>query len=294
MFDLTETSGDLRGLMEHGELIRVPGCFDALSAKILQDMGFGCAFLSGFGVSAARLGLPDTGLLSFYEMLDTLRSCSASAPELAIIADGDTGYGNSINVQRTVFEYIKAGAAAVTIEDQVNPKRCGHTQGKQVISRGDARMNIRAAVSARGSSRSLVVARTDARSVLGAEEALDRCMMFEDEGADIIFLEGPQTIGEMETLCRRVKTPKMINTLANGKTPVLSFRELENMGYGLAICPVDLLSAAVSAMRLAAKAIGETDAVPPPAMLFSDLQNAVGFPEYWEKEKQFKTDGTDR
>ena len=160
-------------------------------------------FLSGFAVSAARLGLPDTGLISFSEMLDSLRNCCSAVPAMPIIADGDTGYGNALNVQRTVFEFARAGAAAVMIEDQVSPKKCGHTRGKQVVSRQEARMKIRAAVEARADADILIMARTDARAVHGPEEALARCRDFEQEGADIIFLEAPESEAEMRQLLRR-------------------------------------------------------------------------------------------
>ena len=169
----------------------MPGCYDALSAKLVADAGYKVTFMSGFGVSAARLGLPDTGLISFSEMLDSLRNCCSAAAKIPLIGDGDTGYGNALNVQRTVVEYARAGAAAVMIEDQVSPKKCGHTRGKQVITRDEARMKIRAAVEARSGVDILIMARTDARAVHGFDEALARCRDFEAEGADIIFLEAP-------------------------------------------------------------------------------------------------------
>src|SRR4029079_7204118 len=154
----------LRALLAQPGLHVMPGCFDALSAKLIADAGYPLGFMSGFSVSAARLGMPDTGLISFGEMLDTLRSVTTAAPGAAILADGDTGYGNALNVQRTVREYAKAGAACVMIEDQVAPKKCGHTRGKQVVSRAEARMRIKAAVDARRESDILIMARTDARA----------------------------------------------------------------------------------------------------------------------------------
>ena len=179
----------LREVLAAPGLEVMPGCFDALSAKLVADAGFKVTFMSGFAVSAARLGLPDTGLISFAEMLDSLRNCASGAARIPLIGDGDTGYGNALNVQRTVVEYARAGAAAVTIEDQVSPKKCGHTRGKLVIPREEARMKIRAAVDARRDADILILARTDARAVHGFDEALDRCRDFEMEGADIIFLE---------------------------------------------------------------------------------------------------------
>ena len=199
----------------------MPGCYDALSAKLVAAAGFKVTFMSGFAVSAARLGLPDTGLISFTEMLDSLRNCCAAAGQVPVIGDGDTGYGNALNVQRTVIEYARAGAACVMIEDQVSPKKCGHTRGKQVISRDEARMKIRAAVDARANADILVMARTDARAVHGFDEALARCKDFEAEGADIIFLEAPETEDEMRRFCAAMKKPCMANMVPGGKTPVL-------------------------------------------------------------------------
>ena len=223
----------------------MPGCFDALSAKLVADAGFKVTFMSGFAVSAAQLGLPDTGLISFSEMLDSVRNCCAAASKIPLIADGDTGYGNALNVQRTVIEYARAGAAAVMIEDQVSPKKCGHTRGKQVISREEARMKIRAAADVKTDNDILIMARTDARAVHGFDAALDRCRDFEDAGADIIFLEAPETEHEMRHFCGAMSKPCMANMVPGGKTPVLSPTELQEIGYKLALYPVMLLSASI-------------------------------------------------
>src|SRR6185437_6844104 len=211
--------------------------------------GFNVTFMSGFAVSAARLGLPDTGLISFSEMLDSVRSCVSGAGAIPLIADGDTGYGNALNVQRTVLEYARAGAAAVMIEDQVSPKKCGHTRGKQVITRDEARMKIRAAVEARSGVDILIMARTDARAVHGFEEALARCKDFEAEGADIIFLEAPETEDEMRRFCSAMTKPCMANMVPGGKTPILPPAKLRETGYRLALYPVMLMSSAIAAMQ---------------------------------------------
>jgi 2-methylisocitrate lyase-like PEP mutase family enzyme len=211
----------LRDLLARPNVEIMPGCYDALSAKLVADAGFKVAFMSGFAVSAARLGLPDTGLISFSEMVDSMRSCCAGAGKMPVIGDGDTGYGNALNVQRTVVEYARAGAACVMIEDQVSPKKCGHTRGKQVISREEARMKIRAAVDAKAGADILIMARTDARAVHGFDEALARCKDFEAEGADIIFFEAPETEDEMRRFCAAMSKPCMANMVPGGKTPVL-------------------------------------------------------------------------
>jgi 2-methylisocitrate lyase-like PEP mutase family enzyme len=267
----------------------MPGCHDALSAKLVADAGYKVAFMSGFAVSAARLGLPDTGLIAFSEMLDTLRNCCAAAGPMLLIGDGDTGYGNALNVQRTVAEYARAGAACVMIEDQVSPKKCGHTRGKQVISRNEARMKIRAALDARANADILVMARTDARAVHGFDEALARCRDFEAEGADIIFLEAPENADEMRRFCSAMRKPCMANMVPGGKTPVLPPQKLQELGYKLALYPVVLLSAAVAAMQATLKALRPGSAQPPgPSISFLELQNVVGFPDYWQRETKYQ------
>jgi 2-methylisocitrate lyase-like PEP mutase family enzyme len=279
----------LRALLAAPGLQIMPGCFDALSAKLIADAGYRLAFMSGFAVSAVRLGLPDTGLISFAEMLDSLRSCCGAVPGFPVIGDGDTGYGNALNVQRTVIEYARAGAAAVMIEDQVSPKKCGHTKGKQVVSREEARMKIRAAVEARAGSDILILARTDARAVHGPQEALARCREFEAEGADIIFYEAPETEAEMEGFCRAMGKPCMANMVPGGRTPVLPPSDLERLGYKLAVYPVMLLSSAISAMQTALQALQPGAAMAlPRAVSFGELQQIVGFPEYWDRETRYR------
>jgi 2-methylisocitrate lyase-like PEP mutase family enzyme len=281
----------LRKLLADPNVEVMPGCYDALSAKLVAASGFKITFMSGFAVSAARLGLPDTGLISFSEMLDSVRGCVSGAGTIPLIADGDTGYGNALNVQRTVVEYARAGAAAVMIEDQVSPKKCGHTRGKQVISRDEARMKIRAAVDARRETDAdiLILARTDARAVHGFDEALNRCRDFEAEGADIIFFEAPETETEMRRFCEAVQKPCMANMVPGGKTPILPPHELQSIGYKLALYPVVLMSSAITAMRAALAALKPDGTVPlPPSISFAELQQLVGFPDYWERETRYK------
>jgi 2-methylisocitrate lyase-like PEP mutase family enzyme len=279
----------LRELLARPQIEIMPGCYDALSAKLVADAGYNVAFMSGFAVSAARLGLPDTGLISFTEMLDSLRNCCAAAGKVPLIGDGDTGYGNALNVQRTVIEYARAGAAGIMIEDQLSPKKCGHTKGKQVVSREEARMKIRAAVEARAEADILIMARTDARAVHGFDEALRRCQDFQAEGADIIFLEAPETEDEMRRFCAAMQKPCMANLVPGGKTPILSPEQLQRIGYKLALYPVMLLSSAIAAMQgtLAALRPGAA-AAQPPAISFADLQKVVGFPDYWARETRYQ------
>jgi 2-methylisocitrate lyase-like PEP mutase family enzyme len=279
----------LRELLAQPNVEIMPGCYDALSAKLVADAGYKVTFMSGFAVSAARLGLPDTGLISFTEMLDSLRNCCAAAGPVPLIGDGDTGYGNALNVQRTVVEYARAGAACVMIEDQVSPKKCGHTRGKQVVSRAEARMKIRAAVDARADVDILIMARTDARAVHGFDEALARCKDFEAEGADIIFFEAPETEDEMRRFCGAMKKPCMANMVPGGKTPVLPPAKLQEVGYKLALYPVMLLSSAITAMQSTLAALQPGSKSPqPPAISFTDLQGVVGFPDYWSRETKYQ------
>jgi 2-methylisocitrate lyase-like PEP mutase family enzyme len=285
---VTQTQ-NLRTLLAAPGLEIMPGCYDALSAKLVADAGYKVTFMSGFAVAAARLGMPDTGLISFAEMLDSLRSCCNAASRIPLIGDGDTGYGNAVNVQRTVIEYARAGAAAVMIEDQLAPKKCGHTRGKQVVSREEARMRIRAAVEARADADILVMARTDARAVHGFDDALDRCKMFEQEGADIIFLEAPETDDEMARFCSSIRKPCMANLVPGGKTPVLPAAQLETIGYKLALYPVMLLSSAIAATQATLQAMADRNRPPPASISFEELQSVVGFPAYWEAEKRFQT-----
>jgi 2-methylisocitrate lyase-like PEP mutase family enzyme len=279
----------LRDLLAQPNVEIMPGCHDALSAKLIADSGFKVTFMSGFAVAASRLGLPDTGLISFAEMLDSLRNCCAAAGKVPLIGDGDTGYGNALNVQRTVIEYARAGAAGVMIEDQVGPKKCGHTRGKQVISRAEARMKIRAAVDARASADILIVARTDARAVHGFDEALARCQDFEAEGADIIFLEAPESEHEMRRFCGAMTKPCMANMVTGGKTPLLATDQLQELGYKLALYPVLLLSSSIAAMQAMLEGLRPGSKTPqPPTISFADLQDVVGFPDYWRRETLYQ------
>ena len=267
----------------------MPGCYDALSAKLVADAGYKVTFMSGFAVSAARLGLPDTGLISFSEMLDSLRNCCSAAAKIPLIGDGDTGYGNALNVQRTVVEYARAGAAAVMIEDQVSPKKCGHTRGKQVITHDEARMKIRAAVEARSGVDILIMARTDARAVHGFRRGRWRAAATpEAEGADIIFLEAPETEDEMRRFCAAMHKPCMANLVPAARPRCCPRLAAGEIGYKLALYPVMLLSSAIAAMQATLTALQRTKAPAPPGVSFVDLQGIVGFPAYWDQESRYQ------
>jgi len=269
----------LRRLLERPGLRVMPCCFDALSARLIERAGFELTFMSGFAVSAARLALPDTGLISYGEMVEQGRNLCA-AVSIPVIGDGDTGYGNPMNVRRTVAGYAAAGFASVMIEDQLAPKRCGHTRGKQVVSREEALLRVRAAVDAREQGAGLLIlARTDARAPLGLDEAIWRGKAFADLGADIVFVEAPRSEAEMQRICREIPAPQLANLVEGGDTPVLPPARLEEAGFRIAAYPLTLLSAAARAMQdaLAALARGET---PSRLLAFDELRELVGFDAY--------------
>jgi 2-methylisocitrate lyase-like PEP mutase family enzyme len=269
----------LRGLLESPDLHLMPCCFDALSARLVEQAGFPLTFMSGFAVAAARLAAPDTGLISYGEMLDQGRNI-CDAVSIPVIGDADTGYGNELNVKRTVSGYARAGFACAMIEDQLAPKRCGHTRGKQVVTRDVAASRIRAAVAAREEGREiLIMARTDARHEHGLAEAIERCKMFADLGADILFLEAPRSEDEMAELCLALPGPKMANMVEQGDTPVLPPDRLQALGFQIAAYPLTLLSAAVAAMRDALESLGKGQ-TPPRLTSFESLRALLGFPEY--------------
>jgi 2-methylisocitrate lyase-like PEP mutase family enzyme len=277
---MTTSAERLRALLSGPDLLLMPCCFDALSARLIERAGFRLTFMSGFAVSAARAALPDTGLLSYAEMLDQGRAI-LEAVSIPVIGDGDTGYGNPVNVRRTVEGYARAGFAGIMIEDQLAPKRCGHTAGKEVVGRGEALARMRAGVDARAEAGAdiLIVARTDARATLGLEEALWRMQAFADLGADILFLEAPRSEAEMEAFCRRVPGARMVNMLEEGVTPVLSPARLAEIGYGIAAYPLTLLNSAVYAMQeaLADLKAGRT---PKRRVDFAAIREIVGFDAY--------------
>ena len=276
----------LRKLLDRPSLLSMPGCHDAISAKLCEQAGFETAFMSGFAVSASRLGLPDTGLISYAELLNQGQNI-CEAVSIPIWGDGDTGFGNAINIKRTVKGYAKAGFACIMLEDQIAPKRCGHTKGKSIVSRDEAAMRIQAAVDARNEGADiLIMARTDARATDSLEEAITRCQMFHEIGADINFLEAPESIEEMQQYCSQVDGYKVANLIEHGKTPLLHHDQLEAMGYKIAVYPLTLLNVSIQAMQQSLVALknGEKTSV----MDFNDLTKAVGFPEYYDEEEQYR------
>jgi len=278
----------LRGLLKGPGLIVMPCCFDPLSAKLIEQAGFPLTFMSGFAVSAARLGVPDTGLISYGEMVDQGRNI-CSAVSIPVIGDGDTGYGNALNVKRTVKGYASAGFAAIMIEDQVSPKRCGFTSGKAVVDRAEACERIQAAVEARTESQDiLILARTDARYEHGLDEAIERARRFHELGADILFVAAPQDEAELREVGTSLPGPKMVTLVQGAVTPNLPLQRFEAMGYRLAAYPHTLLSAAMKAMIEVLEDL-KADSVSPGRLLsFDDIKTRIGFDDYFAEERRWK------
>jgi len=279
----------LREKIANGDFMPMPCCFDALSAKMIEQAGFGVTFMSGFAASASRLGQPDLGLMSYAEVVDQARNIT-DAISIPVIADGDTGYGNAMNVRRTVEGFAKAGCAGVLIEDQLAPKRCGHTPGKDVVSRDEAFDRIKAAVDAREEGTDiLVMGRTDANHTHGLEEAIYRGKRYQEIGADIIFIEAPKTVDEMKTICREVPGCHMANIVEGGLTPILSMEELRDVGFQFAAYPLTLLAASMQAMKNTLELM--RDDLPRSDLLmdFEELRDRIGFNDYYETSQVYET-----
>ncbi|MDI6601718.1 MAG: oxaloacetate decarboxylase [Thermoanaerobacteraceae bacterium] len=279
-------------LLEKKGIIIAPGCYDALSAKIIENAGFECAYMTGYGSSAGLLGKPDVGLLSMEEMISNATRI-VNAIDIPLIADADTGYGNPLNIIRTVKEYEKCGVSAIHIEDQVTPKRCGHMEGKEVISAEEMAQKIKAAVDARENTDFKIIARTDARAVLGLDEAIRRAKLYREAGADIIFVESPYTVDEFKIISHEINAPLLANMAEGAKSPMLSAKELEDLGYKIVIYPVGLLFAAAKAMLSVAKEIRDkgTDRDMLNNMTsFKEFNDFIGLSEYNGMSNKYKTE----
>ncbi len=267
----------------------MPGCYDAMSAKLVQAAGFEVVFMSGFCVSGARLAMPDTGLISYNEMVDQGRNI-CNAVSIPVIGDGDTGFGNALNVKRTVRGYADAGFACIMIEDQVAPKRCGHTRGKAVVPKEEALTRLQAAVDARDEGADiLIMARTDARATDDLEEGIARTRAFAELGADITFLEAPISEEEMAEYCRSVPGPKMANLIEDGETPLLAPDKLETIGYKIAVYPLTLFNASIRAMQESLRSL-RRGSTPERLLSFDQLKETVGFNTYYEGEERYTTE----
>jgi len=283
----------LPDLLARCEMVLAPGCYDALGARLVEEAGFDAAYMTGFGTAASRLGRPDVGLLTLTEMADNARRI-AQAVEIPVIADADTGYGNPINVIRTVREYEAAGIAAVHIEDQVMPKKCGHMEGKQLIGADEMVAKVKAAVAARRSPGFLIIARTDARAPEGLDAAVGRARAYRDAGADVLFIEAPQSVEEIEAIGGSFNdVPLLFNYAEGGKTPPVTHEQLRRLGFSIVIFPISTLLTATAAMRAALaqiKADGTPIELLGEMLPFNDFLDFIGLPEIRELEKRFATD----
>ena len=279
----------LREKIANGDFMPMPCCFDALSAKMIEQAGFGVTFMSGFAASASRLGQPDLGLMSYAEVVDQARNIT-DAISIPVIVDGDTGYGNAMNVRRTVKGFAKAGCAGVLIEDQLAPKRCGHTPGKDVVSRDEAFDRIKAAVDARQEGTDiLIMGRTDANHTHGLDEAIHRGKQYQEIGADIVFIEAPKTVEEMETICREVPGCHMANIVEGGLTPNLSMEQLQDVGVQFVAYPLTLLAASMQAMKQTLELMRQDLPRANHLMDFEELRDRIGFNEYYETSQVYET-----
>ena len=278
----------LRERLSAGRLLSAPGVFDMISARIADAMGFDALYMTGYGTVASHLGLPDAGLATYTDMVERV-GCIARGTTTPLIADGDTGYGGLLNVQHTVRGYETAGACAIQLEDQEFPKKCGHTPGRRVIPVADMVAKIRVAVETRDSRDFLIIARTDARTNYGLDEALRRAEAYAKAGADILFVESPESEAEMERICRTLRLPLLANMVEGGKTPVLSAARLQELGYAIALFPATGFLAVGAALQKAYGAIqknGSTAGQPLDLFDFQRFNQLMGFEKVWDFERR--------
>lgn len=268
----------------------LPGVYDALTAKIAERVGFQCLVMGGYSIAASRLGQPDVGYLTMTEMAQAVKTICDAAP-LPLFADGDTGYGNALSVQRTVIEYEKAGAAAILFEDQVWPKRCGHMQGKEVISSDEHAMKIRAAKDACSNPDTVIIARTDSRAVLGLEEAIRRGRQYFAAGADALFIEAPQDESELAAIGKAFPDKLLLaNMIEGGKTPILTPEQLQKLGFKVVFWPVTVLYAVLKTVEEVFSELrrsGTTTGVSDRLHSFSHFNQLIGLNEYSALEKKY-------
>jgi len=279
----------LRKLINDKEILVAPGAHDALTAKVIEKQGFKAVYMTGYGQAASVLGKPDVGLLTMTEMLDRARKFSAVVG-IPVIADGDTGFGNAINVIRTVEEYEKAGVAAIQLEDQAAPKKCGHMLDRQIVSIDEMIGKIEAAKYARKDPDFVIIARTDARTTYGFDEAIKRAKAYEKAGADIIFFESPERQEEMRKLNEEIQIPTLANMVEGGRTPLFKAKELEEIGYNIVIFPTSSVYTTVYAMSNLMKELkekGTTADCIENMVTFKMFNEVVGLPEIKELEKKF-------
>jgi 2-methylisocitrate lyase-like PEP mutase family enzyme len=278
----------LRERLAQPGLITAPGVYEMVSLRLADQFGFDALYMTGFGTVASYLGLPDAGLATYTDMHNRVAAMASMATR-PLIADGDTGYGGLLNVHHTVRGYESAGAAAIQLEDQEFPKKCGHTPGRRVIAMKDMVQKIKVATEARQSKDFLIIARTDARTTLGLDEALRRADAYANAGADMLFVESPESLEEMRLIGERFDLPLVANMVEKGKTPILSKEELESLGFKLAIFPVTALLASVQAMTdvyQQFKSHGSSKNGETKLADFADLTKLMGFESVWDFDRR--------
>jgi 2-methylisocitrate lyase-like PEP mutase family enzyme len=279
----------LKQLFQRDRLLVAPGCFDGLSARLVEEAGFEAAYLSG-GAVARSMGIPDIGLVTMSEVIERAAQVVA-AVKIPIIADADTGYGNAVNLVRSVKEFERTGVAAIHIEDQITPKRCGHLDGKEVIPLAEMEKKLQAALASRSDPDFSIIARTDARGVHGFDDAIRRGRAFSELGVDAVFVEAPQSEAELEEIPRALaNVPLLVNVFKGGKTPMLPVERLQQMGYRIAIYPSETQRAAIHAMRQALgllKREGTTEKMDDALTTFKERDKVVGLDEWQQLEKQY-------
>ncbi len=284
---MSEKRQSLRAKLASGQFITAPGVYDMISAKIADGMGFDALYMTGYGTVASHLGLPDAGLATYSDMVGRVERV-ASMTRTPLIADGDTGYGGLLNVRHTVRGYEAAGAAGIQLEDQQFPKKCGHTPGRRVVPVEEMVRKIEVAVESRRSDDFLIIARTDARTSLGLDEALSRAKAYQDAGADILFVESPESEAEMARIGASLQRPLLINLVDGGSTPMLPRARLQEMGFRLAIYPVTGFLAAAAALQSVYQTLrrdGSGEAIDVPLYPFPEFSKLMGFEDIWEFER---------
>jgi 2,3-dimethylmalate lyase len=288
----TKGSKRLKDLLRRDEFVLVPGCFNALSARLIEQAGFDAIYISGAGTASNYLGLPDIGLMTMTEILENARNI-VNVTALPVICDCDTGFGNAINMIRTVRAFEAAGLAGIQVEDQIMPKKCGHTEGKQLVSKEEMVQKIHAAVDTRKDPNFVLIIRTDAIAVNGIEDALDRAKAYEEAGADVIFVEAPRNIDEMKRITSAIHAPLVANMVEHGgKSPILAAQDLKKLGYKMAIYPCSLWMASIKSMQellLVLKKDGMTNRFASKMVSFQEMFELVDLPGYVSLERKYTT-----
>jgi 2,3-dimethylmalate lyase len=277
----------LRAMIGHGRIVAAPGAYDALSALLIEQAGFEAIYLTGNGQAASMLGLPDVGLITLSEMAERIRNIRA-VTSVPLIADADVGYGSLISVRRTMREFEAAGASAIQLEDQVSPKKCGHELGRQIVLTGEMEQRLRAAVDGRENSDTLIIARTDARTTHGLHEAISRGVAYARAGADVVFVESPESESELREITSSIPVPTLANMVETGRTPYLSTRRLEEIGFAIAIYPATAFLAATRAVTTAMQRLHRDGRIEDLTDLASlqEYHQVLGFSTYTDLESK--------